>query len=375
MRRYKRVFLIVLDSFGIGAAPDAVDFGDVGANTLRSICKSKNFHADNLMKLGLSYIDGVDCLVRDGSYSAKIARLTEKSRGKDTTIGHWELMGVISDSPLPTYPKGFPEKIITEFEKSVGRKAICNLPYSGTEVIKDYGEEHLKEGSLIVYTSADSVFQIAAHENKVPPEELYAYCRTAREILTGKHSVGRVIARPFIGEPGSFKRTANRRDFSLRPPEETSLDRITASGKKVVSVGKIADIFAGQGISESIITHSNKEGMKATEDLLTRDVEGLIFTNLVEFDSHYGHRQDPDGYALAISEFDTWLGDFLPRLSESDALIITADHGCDPADDSTDHTREYVPFLMYSKGIIPENMGTKESFTFVSETVEELLGI
>ena len=375
MKSCKRVFLIVLDSFGIGAAPDARDFSDEGANTLRSIARSKNFRADNLISLGLSRVDGVDLSRENAKNLATVARLTEKSRGKDTTIGHWELMGIVSDSPLPTYPGGFPESVISEFERQTGRGTLCNLPYSGTEVIKDFGKSHMESGKLIVYTSADSVFQIAAHEQTVSPDELYEYCKTARKILTGKHAVGRVIARPFVGEVGSFVRTANRRDFSLKPPKETSLDRILSSGKSVIAVGKITDIFAGQGISESILTHSNKEGMQITESLLERDFEGLAFINLVEFDSHYGHRQDPDGYATAISDFDLWLGGFMKKLTEQDVLIITADHGCDPADDSTDHTREYVPFLMYSTTNEPKNLGTLDSFTFVGETVEELLGI
>ena len=375
MKKFKRIFLIVLDSFGIGAAPDATEFGDENANTLKSISLSEKFRIDNLIRLGLSEIDGVNLSVKGQRHSAAVARLTEKSRGKDTTIGHWELMGIISDSPLPTYPNGFPKEIIAEFEKRVGRRVICNLPYSGTEVIKDYGEEHLKSGALIVYTSADSVFQIAAHEKVVPPEKLYEYCKAARELLTGEHSVGRVIARPFEGGPGGFVRTANRRDFSLCPPKESSLDKILSDGKSVIAVGKITDIFAGCGISESILTHSNAEGMKVTEGLLSRDFEGLAFINLVEFDSHYGHRQDIDGYAAAISEFDRWLGGFLPRLGADDALIITADHGCDPADNSTDHTREYIPFILYGNGIEPKNLGTKDSFTFAAETVEELLGI
>ena len=375
MKKYKRIFLIVLDSFGIGQAPDAEEFGDCGANTLLSICSSKNFSADNLIRLGLSNIDGVSYLKKEASPLAAYARLTEKSRGKDTTTGHWELMGLISDSPLPTYPNGFPEEIIKAFEKKSGRRVICNLPYSGTQVIEDYCREHLKDGSLIVYTSADSVFQIAAHEAVISPEQLYEYCKIARNILFGNHAVGRVIARPFIGEPGSFTRTANRRDFSLSPPAETTLDRIIASGQSVIAVGKITDIFAGKGISESILTHSNKEGMKVTEDLLSRDFFGLCFTNLVEFDSHYGHRQDADGYAAAISEFDGWLSGFIEKLRDDDALIITADHGCDPSDDSTDHTREYVPFLLFGKGISPINLGTRDSFTFAGETVESLLGI
>jgi phosphopentomutase len=293
--------------------------------------------------------------------------------GKDTTTGHWEIAGLISESAMPTFPEGFPKEFIDAFEKAVGRGTLCNLPYSGTEVIKDYGKEHLESGALIVYTSADSVFQIAAHEEIVPPEKLYEYCKAARDLLVGEHSVGRVIARPFAGASGSFVRTANRRDFSLRPQKETSLDRILSSRKEVIAVGKITDIFAGCGISESILTHSNAEGMKVTEELLSRHFEGLAFINLVEFDSHYGHRQDKDGYAAAISEFDSWLGGFLPRLGTDNALIITADHGRDPADNSTDHTREYVPLFIYDKLAAPKNLGTVDGFGYIAKAVEEML--
>lgn len=374
MKEFKRVFLIVLDSLGIGEAPDASDFGDVGANTLRSISQEESFRADKLVELGLSHIDGVS-LPHSGKPIACYGRLREKSRGKDTTIGHWELMGIVSDSPLPTYPEGFPQGILDEFRQKTGRDVLCNRPYSGTEVIRDFGEEHLRSGALIVYTSADSVFQIAAHEDVVPLEELYRYCRIAREILTGKHAVGRVIARPFSGAPGSFRRTENRRDFSLTPPAPTSLDRLKDRGMEVIAVGKITDIFAGRGITESILTHSNAEGMEVTERLLDRDFNGLVFTNLVEFDSSYGHRQDAYGYAAAIAEFDSRLKGFIPKMTDGDALIITADHGCDPSDQSTDHTREFVPFLLYGKGIEPKNLGTIAGFGFVGETVERLLGI
>ena len=374
MKEFKRVFLIVLDSLGIGEAPDASNFGDVGANTLRSISQEESFRADKLVELGLSHIDGVS-LPHSGKPIACYGRLREKSRGKDTTIGHWELMGIVSDSPLPTYPEGFPQGILDEFRQKTGRDVLCNRPYSGTEVIRDFGEEHLRSGALIVYTSADSVFQIAAHEDVVPLEELYRYCRIAREILTGKHAVGRVIARPFSGAPGSFRRTENRRDFSLTPPAPTSLDRLKDRGMEVIAVGKITDIFAGRGITESILTHSNAEGMEVTERLLDRDFNGLVFTNLVEFDSSYGHRQDAYGYAAAIAEFDSRLKGFIPKMTDGDALIITADHGCDPSDQSTDHTREFVPFLLYGKGIEPKNLGTVTGFGFVGETVERLLGI
>lgn len=371
----KRVFLIVLDSCGIGYEPDADLFGDVGANTLKRISASDKFNIPNLTKMGIGCIDGVDYLEAADEPTATVARLREVSMGKDTTIGHWEIAGIISRSPLPTYPNGFPKDIIAEFEEAVGRKVICNKPYSGTEVIKDYGREHVETGALIVYTSADSVFQIAAHEDVVPIEQLYEYCRTARGILNGKHGVGRVIARPFVGKVGEFRRTANRRDFSLVPPRATMLDAIKNAGLDVISVGKINDIFVGAGITESILTHSNTEGMQATEKIAERDFNGLCFTNLVDFDMLYGHRQDVDGYAAALTEFDTWLGGFVDRLGEDDALIITADHGCDPGDDSTDHTREYVPFIMYSKKTAPENLGTRIGFYEVAERITKMLGV
>ena len=371
----KRVFLIVLDSCGIGYEPDADLFGDVGANTLKRISASEKFNIPTLTKMGLGNIDGVDCVEKCEKPTATVARLREVSMGKDTTIGHWEIAGIISKSPLPTYPNGFPKEVLSEFEAAVGRRVICNKPYSGTEVIKDYGREHVETGALIVYTSADSVFQIAAHEDVVPLETLYEYCRIARGILNGKHGVGRVIARPFTGEAGSFKRTANRRDFSLVPPKATMLDAIKAAGLDVISVGKINDIFAGAGITESIISHSNREGMEITDKVAGRDFTGLCFTNLVDFDMLYGHRQDVDGYAAALSEFDAWLDGFVKKLGDDDTLIITADHGCDPGDDSTDHTREYVPFIMYNKNATPENLGTRFGFYEIAERVTDMLGV
>lgn len=372
----KRVFLIVLDSFGIGAMPDSASYGDVGVNTLASISKSDKFQINNLKKLGLFNIDGVDCGKGVDEPTAAYCRLAELSRGKDTTIGHWEIAGIVSDNPLPTYPDGFPAEVLDEFSRRTGRAVICNKPYSGTEVIKDYGEEHVKTGALIVYTSADSVFQIAAHEDIVPLEELYGYCRIAREILVGKHGVGRVIARPFVGEPGNFKRTSNRHDFSLAPPAKTMLDYIKESGLDTISVGKIYDIFAGAGISEYVYTTGNTDGMAKTVEYAKRDFEGICFTNLVDFDMLYGHRNDVDGYAAAISEFDKWLDEFLPLLKEDDLLIITADHGCDPAYTvSTDHSREHVPLIVYGKNVTPVNMGTKSGFCNIGKTACEYLGV
>ena len=371
----KRVFLIVLDSFGIGGMPDAEKFGDLpSCNTLKPLVKSNNFTATNLCKLGLSKIDGVNFLPDLGQQAA-IARLAEASNGKDTTTGHWEIAGLLSEHPFPTFPDGFPEEILEPFRKMTGRGVLCNRPYSGTEVIRDFGQAHQATGDLIVYTSADSVFQIAAHEEVVPPEQLYQYCRMARSLLVGDYAVGRVIARPFLGEFPNYTRTARRHDFSVEPHGETLLDAICKSGKQVLSVGKISDIFAGRGISESIPTSGNLDGMQKTEILATRNFEGLCFVNLVDFDSAYGHRNDVDGYAAAVAEFDRWLGDFLPRLQEDDVLVITADHGCDPGDVSTDHTREYVPLLAVGKKIRPVNLGTRECFADIAATIAEWLSV
>ncbi len=371
----KRVFLIVLDSFGIGELPDAADFGDKGTNTLKSITRSQYFRAENMIKLGLSNIDGVDCIDAVDAPIGAYARMMEKSRGKDTTVGHWEIAGLISHSPLPTYPDGFPPEIIDEFSRQTGRGVLCNKPYSGTDVIRDYGKQHMESGDLIVYTSADSVFQIAAHEDIVDIETLYEYCRIARRILCGKHGVGRVIARPFIGEH-PFKRSAKRHDFSLEPTGMTVLDLIKASGKDVISVGKIYDIFAGRGTTESHYTHSNTEGMQKTLEIADGDFEGLCFVNLVDFDMVYGHRNDIDGYAKAICEFDTWLPEFISKMREDDALLITADHGCDPGYiQSTDHSREHTPLLIYGKNITPVNYGTRETFSDIAATVSSLLGV
>ena len=369
----KRVFLIVLDSFGIGAEPDAHLFGDVGANTLLSIQRSGELNIPNLISLGLGNIDGVECLPKCDTPLASVARLQEKSMGKDTTVGHWELMGIVSENPLPTYPNGFPREVLDEFERRVGRGTLCNLPYSGTDVIRDYGEEHLRTGKLIVYTSADSVFQIAAHEDLVPPEKLYEYCRIAREILVGRHGVGRVIARPFITENGSFKRTANRHDFSLEPPAPTALTALKEAGYTVKSIGKINDIFVGVGITDATYTHGNTEGIELTLRAMDEDFTGLCFTNLVDYDMLYGHRQDPVGYARAMNEFDAALPSLLKKMREGDLLMITADHGCDPADSSTDHTREYIPLLIV--GGECKNLGTLLGFDNVAGLISRLFGV
>ena len=367
--KYKRIFLIVLDSFGIGNAPDAENFDDFGANTLKSISQSPYFNITNLKKLGLCNIDGIE-LEKHYSPIAKFAALQELSNGKDTTIGHFEISGLVSEKPFPTYPEGFPDEIINEFSKQTGCDVLCNKPYSGTQVIADYGEEHIKTGKLIVYTSADSVFQIAAHTDVVKLDKLYDYCRIARKILVGEHAVGRVIARPFNGKY-PFTRTADRHDFSIEPSTETVLDKLKSNGYDVISVGKIADIFANCGITESYYTHSNDEGMAKTLELTNKDFNGLVFTNLVDFDMKYGHRRDVDGYANAISEFDNWLNNFIPKLKKDDLLIITADHGCDPAFKGTDHTREQVPLIMYSNNIRPENLGTIKGYHYISKVISD----
>ena len=363
----KRAFLIVLDSFGIGEMPDSAAFGDEGSNTLAAISESGFFKAENLKKLGLFNIDGVDCREKCEKPLASYGRLCEKSNGKDTTTGHWEIAGLVSDKPMPVFPNGFPRDFIEKFEKATGRKCLCNKPYSGTAVIADYGEEHIKTGALIVYTSADSVFQIAAHEDTLPVEELYKYCEIAREMLCGDLAVGRVIARPFTGEYPNFVRTSNRHDFSLAPTGKTVLDELKEKGLDVISVGKISDIFAGVGITEAYRTANNTEGMAKTLEMLGKDFNGLCFTNLVDFDMLYGHRNDVDGYAKAIAEFDAWLPSFTDKMQETDLLIITADHGCDPSTPSTDHSREYVPVLIYGKAITPENLGTVNGFDFVAD--------
>ncbi|MBQ8207622.1 MAG: phosphopentomutase [Clostridia bacterium] len=370
----KRIFLIVLDSLGAGELPDAERFGDKGASTLGSLYKTGELRIPNLLSLGLGNIEGLSYLSSADAPKAAYGRMAERSNGKDTTIGHWEIAGLISNDPLPTYPDGFPSEIIEKFEKQTGRRALCNKPYSGTEVIRDYGEEHLHTGDLIVYTSADSVFQIAAHEDIVPVETLYEYCGIARKILRGKHAVGRVIARPFVGEAGNFKRTANRRDFSLEPAGRTMLDALKESGKDVLAVGKISDIFASRGVTEAFITHGNEEGMQISASLAEKDFNGLCFINLVDFDSVYGHRNNASGYARALNAFDEFLPTLLGKLGDGDMLIITADHGCDPGDISTDHTREYVPLLVYVKHILPVSLGTRECFCDIAATVTEVLG-
>ena len=372
-----RIFLIVLDSFGIGAMPDSEAFGDVGVNTLASCAKSEKLHIPNMIAAGLGNIAGVSCLPKVEKPTGAYARLTEASMGKDTTIGHWEISGIISPEPLPTYPQGFPREVLEAFETATGRGVLCNLPYSGTDVIRDYGQEHQDTGKWIVYTSADSVFQVAAHEKVVPLEELYDACHKAREILQGKHGVGRVIARPFVGDADSgFKRTANRHDYSLVPPAQTMLDAIKGAGLDSIAVGKIHDIFAGRGDTEFVYNKSNAHGMSHAEYYAKRDFRGLCFVNLVDFDMVYGHRRDIGGYAAALTEFDAWLGSFLEVLGEDDLVMVTADHGCDPGyTATTDHTREYVPLLVLGKKVKPADLGTRKTFADIAATVTELLGV
>ena len=371
----KRVFLIVLDSCGIGQMPDSPSFGDVGVNTLKSCATSTQLQIPNLIKAGLGNIQGVDYLEKTAAPMGAYGKLTEKSMGKDTTIGHWEIAGIVSENPLPTYPDGFPEEILEPFRKATGRGVLANAPWSGTAVIEEYGQEHIDTGDLIVYTSADSVFQIAAHEEIVPPEKLYEYCRIARKLLVGKHGVGRVIARPFVGEKGSFKRTANRHDFSLEPPKDTLLDAVKKAGLDSIAVGKIYDIFAGAGVTEHVYNESNKNGMEHTTHYAEKDFHGLCFVNLVDFDMLFGHRRDIDGYAKALTEFDTWLGGFMEQLGDEDVVLITADHGCDPAyTATTDHTREYVPILVLGKQLKPVDLGVRTSFADIAATVAEMLG-
>lgn len=371
----KRVFLIVLDSVGIGQMPDAAEFGDEGSNTLGAASTSPYFSMPNMKRLGLFNIDGVTCGDREEKPEGAVARMTEVSKGKDTTIGHWEIGGVISPEPLPTFPDGFPQELLEAFEKETGRGVICNKPYSGTEVIKDYGREHVETGKLIVYTSADSVFQIAAHEDLVPIDELYRYCQIARRLCAGKYGVGRVIARPFEGE-WPYKRTSRRHDYSLTPPKATMLDAIKESGKEVIAVGKINDIFAGQGVTEMVRTSGNGEGIDRTLEYLKKDFEGLCFINLVDYDMLYGHRNDVDGYAKALTYFDERLPEILQAMKEEDILMITADHGCDPITPSTDHSREYTPLIIAGAPVKPGvNLGTRASFADTAATILDYLEV
>ena len=372
----RRVFLFVLDSCGAGELPDAAKFGDYNVNTLRSCAGSKLLHIPNMLAAGLGNIDGLDFLGPVKKPGGTYGKLAEASMGKDTTIGHWEIAGVISPDPLPTYPNGFPEEVLQPFREATGRGVLANAPWSGTAVINEYGDEHVKTGDLIVYTSADSVFQIAAHEDVVPVEQLYEYCRIARRILRGKHGVGRVIARPFIGSSGNYTRTANRHDFSLEPPKKTMLDAFRDGGLDSIAVGKIYDIFAGQGTTEHIYTKGNTDGMAKTMAYADKDFHGLCFINLVDFDMLYGHRRNIDGYAAALTEFDGWLAEFMQKMGPEDLVMITADHGCDPAYlATTDHTREYIPLLILGAGVKPVNLGVRPRFADIAATICDIFGL
>ncbi len=376
MNNIERVFLIVLDSVGIGEMPDAWEYGDEGSNTLKACFDTGRLNIPNMQKLGIFNIDGVDFGSKAEQPEGCFGRLSEVSKGKDTTIGHWEIGGIISEKPLPTYPDGFPSELIDEFKEKTGRGVLCNKPYSGTQLLLDFGEEHVRTGDLIVYTSADSVWQIAAHEEIVPVEKLYEYCKIARDMLQGEHNVGRVIARPFVGEYPDYRRTSNRHDFSLAPPSKTFLDEIMDSGLETIAVGKINDIYAGRGITDFVRTVNNSDGMTKTIEYAKNSFKGLCFVNLVDFDMVYGHRNDAEGYAVALNTFDSELSSLLSVLKENDVLIITADHGCDPATPSTDHSREYTPLLIAGSMIKDgTNLGTRKSFADTGKTVCELLGV
>ena len=377
----RRVILIVLDSVGIGELPDAAKYGDAGSNTLLSAAGSPYFRMNHMERLGLFQIEGFrkeigkihpeNRMRPEGAF----ARLAERSAGKDTTIGHWEIAGLVSPEPMPVFPDGFPEELIRALEEKTGRRVICNRPYSGTEVIRDYGEEQRQTGALIVYTSADSVLQIAAHEEVVPVPELYRYCEIARELCQGPWGVGRIIARPFTGE-WPFVRTANRHDYSLEPTGETMLDAIAAAGQEVRGVGKIYDIFAGRGVTKTVRTSGNADGIEKTLAWMREDFGGLLFTNLVDYDMLYGHRNDVDGYAKALTYFDEKLPELMAAMKPEDILMITADHGCDPATPSTDHSREYVPLVICGAAVRPgTDLGTRCSFADIAATAVDYLGV
>lgn len=376
MEKVRRVFLIVLDSVGIGAASDAAAYGDTGSHTLKACQDSGKLSIPNLARLGLFNIEGIGCGRPVANPLGAFARLGESSAGKDTTIGHWEIAGIISPQPLPVYPDGFPLDIILAFERLTSCKTLCNKPYSGTQVLLDYGREHLDTGALIVYTSADSVFQIAAHEEIVPVPKLYEYSQIARDLLVGEHGVGRVIARPFSGTYPDYRRTSNRHDFSIAPPRDTFLDDLSRSGLDTIAIGKIYDIFTGKGISASQRTISNDDGMEKTFQCAKEDFNGVCFVNLVDFDMVYGHRNNVPGYTQALNQVDVRIGKLMGMLRDDDVLMLTADHGCDPSTPGTDHSREYVPWLIYGKAIKPgHDLGTRTTFADIGATVADLLGV
>lgn len=365
---FKRIFLIVLDSVGIGESPDANLYNDEGSNTIKTISQNDNFECSTLKEMGLFNIDGVNYMEKYNTPIGAYGKSLESSKGKDTTTGHWEMMGIISKEPFPTFPEGFPVEIINEFERRTGKKVLVNKPYSGTDVIRDYGKEAYDTASLIVYTSSDSVFQIAAHTDVIPLNDLYNYCEIAREMLQGKYGVGRVIGRPFNGTEGNYTRTEDRKDYSLIPPYNT-LNYLKDNGKTVISIGKIFDIFAGTGITAKVTAHNNVQSMNGLAQIIDRDFTGLCFANLVDFDMLYGHRNDVDNYAKAFTQFDKWFSIFKDKLNDDDLVIVTADHGCDPGTPSTDHSREYVPIIAYSKNIKPNNLGVRNSFADIGKTI------
>jgi phosphopentomutase len=373
----RRVILVVLDSVGIGEMPDAKNYNDVGSNTLGNISTAVGgLRLPNMEKLGLGNIDGIKGVVKSENPNAAFGKCSELSIGKDTVTGHWEIAGVVLDKPLNTYPNGFPKPLITEFENKIKRKIICNIVASGTEIIKNLGDEHVKTGCPIVYTSADSVFQIAAHEDIIPIEELYKMCRIAREMFVGDIAVGRIIARPFTGESGNFSRTSNRKDFALDPFNKTMLEYIKEAGSNVMAVGKIEDIYNGKGITDAVHIKNNMDGVDKTLNYMKSEKSGLIFTNLVDFDMHYGHRNDFQGYAKALIDFDNRLPEILALIKEDDILILTADHGCDPTTPSTDHSREYIPLIVYGHKVkAGANLGTRNSFADIGKTILDLLKV
>lgn len=372
-----KIIIIIIDSLGVGALPDAPDYGDEGCNTLLHITETvPKIKLPNLARLGLGRLVKTECLKEREAICGAYGIMAELSRGKDTTTGHWEIAGLITTDPMPTFPQGFPPELIKELVQRIGRPILGNKAASGTEIIQELGEEHLKTGHPIVYTSADSVLQIAAHEEVIPLQELYTMCEKAREMLTGPWAVGRVIARPFKGEPGKFMRTPNRHDYSLPPPRATVLDALKEEGFEVIGVGKISDIFAGQGLTKSLPSKSNREGMELALKAWAQLQDGLVFVNLVEFDSLYGHRNDPAGYALALEEFDRFLPELAAKVKKEGVLIITADHGNDPTTPSTDHSREYVPLLVYGQGVVAgTNLGVRRTFADVAATLAELFGL
>lgn len=371
---FQRVFLIVMDSVGIGEAKDAEAYNDKGADTLGHIAEHRGgLHMPNMGKLGLSNIREIKGIPPADQPLAHYTKMQEASAGKDTMTGHWEIMGLHIDTPFQTFPNGFPDEVIQKLEEKTGRKVIANRPASGTQIIEELGEQHMKDGSLIVYTSADSVLQIAAHEEVVPLEELYEICEFARELMNNpKYMVGRVIARPFIGEPGNFERTANRHDYALKPFGRTVMNELKDADYDVLAIGKISDIFAGEGVTKSLRTKSNMDGMDKLLETMDMDFTGLSFLNLVDFDAKFGHRRDPEGYGDALEEYDARLPEVLEKLKEDDLLIITADHGNDPTHHGTDHTREYVPLLVYHKGIEKgRELPIRETFADIGETIAE----